>query len=101
MSTPRSRLVYSMLRRDALRDAGYCINGMSHGPRTHGVRCHHCHDVHRYAADPAPLLRWPGVPDKMSVEDIPIVAAQLADRRCEALELGELTVSRKTAQDAA
>lgn len=34
-------------RRATLAKEGVCINGRSHGPRTHGVRCRACWIVHR------------------------------------------------------
>lgn len=40
------------LRRIRLRELLVCINGIAHGPATHGVRCKHCHEVHRKSASP-------------------------------------------------
>jgi hypothetical protein len=36
---------YNRLRRAELRAAGVCVNGLGHGPATHGVKCGWCHDV--------------------------------------------------------
>jgi hypothetical protein len=35
-------------RRRLLDEAALCINGGSHGARTHGVRCLRCHLVHKF-----------------------------------------------------
>lgn len=37
----------SRRRRADLRSNKLCINGPSHGPATHGVKCGHCADVHK------------------------------------------------------
>lgn len=35
-------------RRALLGEQKLCLNGESHGPATHGVRCAWCHAVHRF-----------------------------------------------------
>lgn len=45
--TDLERRLEAKARRDALAADGLCINGRSHGPATHGVRCERCHRVHR------------------------------------------------------
>jgi len=37
----------SRARRAVLRAQGICINGVPHGPATHGVLCERCRLVHR------------------------------------------------------
>lgn len=51
--------VRSRTHKQKLVDAGYCINGKSHGRRTHGVRCKHCYDVHCgvHPNSAAPIVR--------------------------------------------
>lgn len=39
-------------RRTELAAEGLCINGRSHGPATHGVRCKRCDDVHKGGEPP-------------------------------------------------
>lgn len=38
------------VRRNTLADAKLCINGIAHGPATHGVRCEWCAAVHKFGA---------------------------------------------------
>jgi hypothetical protein len=38
------------IRRKRLTDAKLCLNGESHGPSTHGVRCQWCYGVHKFGA---------------------------------------------------
>ena len=44
------RLAVAKKRRDGLAALNLCINGASHGQRTHGVRCDACIQTHRRSA---------------------------------------------------
>ena len=46
----------SSARRTRLRKDGLCINGISHGPATHGVLCAACRVTHCDPPRPVPLL---------------------------------------------
>ena len=53
--TPEA-LAVAKLYRARRADEGTCINGISHGPRTHGVRCYLCMLCHRYGPRRRPAL---------------------------------------------
>lgn len=83
-------------RRAILTKLGYCLNGLSHGKATVGVRCQHCHDVHRYRRDPAPIVRLDGLPSTIRTHDLSMWAARMSgdqavvdDIREEAIEAAD------------
>jgi hypothetical protein len=71
---------YNRLRRAELRAAGVCVNGLGHGPATHGVKCGWCHDVTARGIDA--VLADPKYPRPSGrVRGLPLVIKP--DRSCE------------------
>ena len=48
MPLDEDALTVARLRRAQLAEEGFCVNGRTHGPRTHGVRCIWCAFVHKH-----------------------------------------------------
>ncbi len=59
VSSP-ARLARAKSARDVNRALGACINGVAHGPATHGKLCERCRDVHR-GKEPDPRA-WIDIP---------------------------------------
>lgn len=61
-------------RRARLAAKKVCINGASHGPRTHGCRCAWCDAVHRHGV--AKVLEDPAAPARPPKYRVPTIAAR-------------------------